>query len=102
MENTLWIYAHWNKYSKEIEYQLSTYERGASSGDVLLETREIVIEPLEEKAIKVRLAGALKVQLSELRAEHQTEQNELLETINEILALEFKPATVTADDDIPF
>jgi len=97
MELELYVYAHWNKYNREVEYQLSTYKRGSSSGDVLLEEKMIEVLPQTEREIKVKLAASLKMQLSDLRADHQQEQNEILETINQLLALEFKPEVVAAD-----
>jgi len=104
MELNLYIYAHWDKYDKKVEYELSTYRRSDDSGHVLLEERVISFETPEEKAAKVQLSSAMNKQLSSLRAYHHVEETQLLETINEMLALEFKPAAVVEEleDDISY
>lgn len=101
MDAKLWIYAHYNSYSKLIEYQISSYERGESSGDVLIESRTISFETLEDKEAKVKLSSALKSKLASVRADHYQEQMNIQESINELLSLEYKPATDPMDD-IPF
>lgn len=91
MDKKLWIYAHYNKYSKEIEYQLSNYERSDSSGDVLLEEQTVTFETPEEKETRVKLAASLRLKLVHLKAYHYKEQIEEQEAINELLSLEYKP-----------
>lgn len=106
MELDIYVYAHWNKYLKEIELQPSTYQRGDSSGDVLISEHKIKADmPADDRPLRVQLAMAMKVQLSELRAGHEVEQAELQENINTLLALEYKPEPKKIEelkDDIPF
>ena len=104
MEKTIWIYAHWNTYSKETEYQLSTYERSDSYGDVLIGTRTIEFETLNDKELRVNLSKTLKAKLDSMRAYHYQEENGVQDSINELLSLEYKPevAVTKTEDDIPF
>ena len=115
MEKELWIYAHYNPYTKDIDYQLCPYERSLSSGDVLLEQRNVSFDTPADKELRGRLALAMKSQLREMRIDHHKEELELKEKINELLALEYKPEKETdteafkpaktvpdLDDDIPF
>ena len=98
MNKELWIYAHWNSYSKQSEYQLSSYERGESSGDVLIEKQVIVFETPNDKDLKVKLAAAKRLELIRIKGEHFEEQARMQEEINDLLTLEYKPE---ATDDIP-
>lgn len=91
MEKELYVYAHWNQYSRETEYQLSAWERSQSTGDVLIEKRLISFDTPNDKELRVQLSKALQAKLSEMRADHYKEQNDLQETINELLSLEYKP-----------
>lgn len=91
MEKELWVYAHYNVYNKETEYQLSSYERAESSGDALLEKRTVIFDTPNDKETRVKLASALGAKLKNLRAEHSKEEGGYQESINELLALEFKP-----------
>ena len=97
MLKELYIYAHYNQYSKEIEYQICTYRRTEDSGDVLIEERTLEFDTLEEKEAKVKLAAALKMKLSKMRAEHYQEEKEQEETIQELLSLEFHPEVTTSN-----
>lgn len=98
MEKEIWIYAHWNQYSKETEYQLSPYTRHESSGDVLLEQRIISFDTPNDKELRKKLSKTLAEKLSIMRAEHYKEQAEMQETINELLSLEYKPEV--KDEDV--
>ena len=98
MEKDLWIYAHWNTYTKELEYNLRGYEMSESSGDVLLEKRTINFDTPNDKELRSLLGLAMRQRLNLLKGEHHKEELELSEIINELLSLEFKPAS----DDIPF
>lgn len=107
MEKDLYIYAHWNQYSKETEYQLSTYERSIGQGDVLLEKRSIGFDTHDDKKLRFMLSQALQMRLQVTRAEHQREQMEIQEEINTLLSLEYKPEEPAPnvpdpEDDIPF
>lgn len=114
MKAKVWVYAYYDQYGKEVRYSLSTHERSNASGQALISEHEITFETLEEKEAKVRIAAALKEQLSEMRAAHYREQQETQERINELLSLEYKPepeapivhgrnsSDVTDVDDIPF
>lgn len=104
MEKELWIYAHWNVYSKSTEYQLSNYERGEISGDVLIEKRTIEFESPDDKELRMQLAIHLKAKLYHMRGEHAKAEVEAQEVINELTSIEFKPESEQAksEDDIPF
>ena len=91
MEKELWIYAHWNTYSKQTEYQISAWERSVSTGDVLIDKQLITFDTPNDKDLRVQLSKALQSRLSEMRAEHYKEQSEMQETINELLSLEYNP-----------
>jgi hypothetical protein len=90
MEKDIWIYAHYNQYSKETEYQIFAWERSEDTGDVLLERRSISFDTPNDKELRVQLSHALERKLRATRAQHLVEQNEILETINELRSLEFK------------
>ena len=92
MDKDLWLYAHYNTYSKENDYLVFTYERGDSSGDVLLEKRTISFDTPNDKELRVKLAAALKLRLAGMKADHYKEELEAQESINELLSLEFKPS----------
>ena len=98
MDKEVGIYAHWNSYSKQSEYQLSNYERSESSGDVLIEKQVIVFETPNDKDLKVKLAAAKRLELIRIKGEHFEEQARMQEEINDLLTLEYKPE---ATDDIP-
>jgi len=91
MDKNVWIYAHYNIYTKDTDYQLSSYERATSSGDVLLETRVISFDTPNDKELRAKLSSSMKLKLSEVRADHYKEEREIQESINELLSLEFKP-----------
>ena len=90
MERDIYIYAHWNTYGKETEYQISTYERSEGCGDVLLEKRTVSFDTPNDKELRVRLAKAMELHLQETRADHLMEQNKIAETIMELRSIEFK------------
>lgn len=93
MEKDLWIYAHWNPYSKDIDYQLCSYERSDSSGDTLLEKRSISFDTPNDKELRGKLALAMRAKLAGMKAEHHKEELDLSEVVNELLSLEFKPTS---------
>ena len=103
MQKQIWIYGHYNIYSKTTEYQLSTYERSESSGDVLIGLQTVEFETLDDKELRIQLAKHLKQKLNVMRADHAKDEMEVMESINELSSLEFKPdAKETSSDEIPF
>ena len=91
MDKEVWIYAHWNTYSKTTEYQVGNYERGETSGDVLIEKRVLAFDTPEEKEMRLKLAAAMRLHLIARKGEHYEEQARLQDEINDLLTLEYKP-----------
>lgn len=93
MEKEIWISAAWNKYSKEFEYHITTWEPSQDSGRVVLEKRTLEFESPNDAALRGQMALALRLKLRALRVAHAQEETEAEEEVRELLAL---PSEITA------
>lgn len=101
MEKTVYIVAHWNRYSKEIEYSIQGYEPSTEGEYALLEARSIPFETPQDVTLRLRIAQALRNKKNKILAEAHLEAKQIEETLQEMLAIEDKSGetVVTGNDD---
>lgn len=90
MKETCYIVAHWNKYSKQFEYNIQGYSPSENSGNILLETRELVFISPNDTVLRTLAAKALQEKKNQILADAHVETVAIDEEIQEMLALEDK------------
>lgn len=100
------IHAQWNKYSKDFSYVAYAGDM-TEYGYILLEERELSFESPDDKRLRSLAAQSLRAKKNKELAEAHVKAQEIDQEIEELLALEFKPAVeepkkVEEDDDLPF
>lgn len=86
----VWIYAEWNKHSKEFSYYVRGYACDLTSGEVLLEKRTLTFNTPSDFELRRQVSLALKVKRQKVIADAHVEAMEIDQTIQELLAIEDK------------
>lgn len=102
MKKTVYIVAHWSKWSKEFQHDIVTFRPGEDSEFVLVCERELEFETLGEQALKQGAYNGLMAKRKKILADAYAEAVELEAQANELLAIDFKADKVEASDDVPF
>lgn len=87
----IWLYWHYNRYSKEWGPDISLHEKKDST-DVLIRVQQIEFpeQPPRKLLVPATLAG-FRAEQSKIRADAAEQVAEIEQYVGELLALEYKP-----------
>jgi hypothetical protein len=106
MKTTVYLTAHWNKYSKEFDYSNQSYIPSPDSAYILLETRELDVAELSYSDLQKLATLALRNKKNKIIADAHVEAEAIEQEIQELLAIEDKTGDVAtpeqSSDNIPF
>lgn len=91
MEKELFIHAQWNRYTETYDYALLQCDMTAY-GYALIEQRIINFKTPTDKNLRLAIIAALQQQKLKKAGEAYAADLALQDEINNLLALEFKPA----------
>ena len=86
----VYFVSHWNKYSKDFSYSVTSYPPGEGSEMFLIEERELHFETPNDLELRQRAAKALMGKKTKIAADAYVETKEVDELLQEMLALEDK------------
>jgi hypothetical protein len=106
VKTTVYLTAHWNKYSKTFEYSNQSYPPSSDSSYILLETRELDVAELSYSDLQKLATLAIRNKKNKILADAHVEAEAIEQEIQELLAIEDKTGDVAtpeqSSDNLPF